>query len=473
MDEQMTQPRILLIEDTLSMQLMYKTILERGGYEVDVAATANEGLRHFSAVRHEVVVLDLGLPDGDGISVMKNILGLSEVTKVVVVTTNGTLTNAVDAMREGAFDFLVKPMSDTRLLASVSNACRQIVLESSVSQGKGPNSNSPAPDLRPLMGSSMAMTELRRRILSIAPTETVVFITGESGTGKTVAAKNIHFESNRSASTFISFDVRSMDEHEQYRELLGDVHEKGLIEKANDGTLFIDDVCLLEKRTQGGLLHFMQTATLPNKKEMKPLNVRIICATKLDPLVEVENGRFREDLYYHLNVVPMHLPPLRQRQRDVVEIAQLFAAEFAGKENCPSPIFSASAVDALLNHKFPGNLQQLLSVIRKAYHISDGRIIDLEHLGAEFLVEMEHAGTHHIRQILEGENLFNEGEIKIAAEKMVGLSLAEIEQRVINSTLTKFNGSVVRSAEVLGVAPSTLYRKIEQWKDANNNQPKE
>jgi DNA-binding NtrC family response regulator len=464
----MSDQRVLLIEDTLSMQLVYQTILEKAGNLVDVAATAQEGEALFISNSYGVVVLDLGLPDGDGIDVMRRLIESSDDVKVVVVTANGSLNKAVEAMRVGAFDFLVKPISDTRLLSSVENAFSQKNRQISKKKNRQTSSYDTASQMDEIQGTSSAIAHVRRRIMSIAQSTATVFLTGESGTGKEVCAHVIHRESNRADDVFEIFDCGSFLEADHEQILFGSRDGKitGLLERVNFGTILISDICMLSLSAQAALLRFLQTSSIGDgiTSHRKKLDVRIVCATKFDPVVEVEEKRFREDLFYVLHVVPVHLPPLRQRQRDVLEIAQTILQKIAVEGQKPTSIMSPAVEDALLHHPLPGNLQQLQSVLDKADLLADGRTIELHNLGLEFLASLEDDSLLRFQQAIDGKELSASEEISITIEKLVGLSLSDIEVHVIKATIKKYDGSVVKAAEVLRVAPSTLYRKLEQWK---------
>lgn len=462
----MKQQNVLLIEDTLSMQLVYQTILEKAGNSVDVAATAEEGITLFMQNNYGVVVLDLGLPDGDGIDLMRKLIVRSSDIKVVVVTANGSLNKAVEAMRVGAFDFLVKPINDTRLVSSVENAFSQ----KAKSQNK--NRNSPvryddgSAQMDEIQGTSSAIAQVRRRIMTIAQSTATVFLTGESGTGKEVCAHVIHRESNRADTAFEIFDCASFSSKDHEDVLFGDGVGRGLIDTVDQGTILISDICLLSASAQAALLRFLQTATVGDgvARRAKKLDVRLICATKLDPMAEVAQKRFREDLFYRLYVVPVHLPPLRQRQRDVLEIAQGILQKVAIERQKPTSILSTAVEEALLHHPLPGNIQQLQSVLNKADLLADGRTIELNNLGLEFLSSLEDDSLLRFQQAVVGKEPSAGEEISATIEKLVGLSLTEIETGIVQATIKKYDGSVVRAAEVLRVAPSTLYRKLEQWK---------
>jgi DNA-binding NtrC family response regulator len=465
----MKQQNVLLVEDTLSMQLVYQTILERAGNMVDVAATAAEGIERFTQGNYGVVVLDLGLPDGDGIDLMRQLINHSSDVKVVVVTANGSLNKAVEAMRVGAFDFLVKPINDTRLVSSVENAFSQKSKQSPKGTPTQARYDDAHTQMDEIQGTSSAIAQVRRRIMSIAQSTATVFLTGESGTGKEVCAHVIHRESNRSETVFEIFDCASFSPEEHERILFGGNGVNSLMEVVDNGTILISDICTLSMAAQAALLRFLQTSTVGDtgSQQAKKLDVRIICATKLDPMVAVAQKRFREDLFYRLYVVPVHLPPLRQRQRDVLEIAQSILQKTAIDGQKPTSIMSPAVEDALLHHPLPGNIQQLEAVLSKADLLAEGRTIELNNLGLEFLSSLEDDSLLRFQQAVVGKELSASEEISATIEKLVGLSLSEIETEIVHATIRKYDGSVVRAAEVLRVAPSTLYRKLEQWNKTN------
>ncbi|HSF65289.1 MAG TPA: sigma-54 dependent transcriptional regulator, partial [Paracoccaceae bacterium] len=324
------RPPILLVEDTLSLQMVYRSVLIAAGHTVRVAATAAEGLAQFRAVSPRIVLLDLMLPDRDGLDLMADMLRERPGTRVIVITANGSIGKAVEAMRAGAHDFLVKPFDEQRFLAAIDNAAP-----------RAPAERPPAPG--GFIGSSAPMARVLATIRSVAPSMATVFITGESGTGKELCALAVHQMSARATGPFIALNCGAIPadllESEVFGHMKGSftgaISDKpGAAAAADGGTLFLDEVCEMLPALQTKLLRFLQTSTVQPVGATRPrkVNVRIVCATNRDPMEAVRRGQFREDLYYRLFVVPIHMPPLRDRDGDAVEIAEAALAHFAAEE---------------------------------------------------------------------------------------------------------------------------------------------
>ncbi|MFM2354780.1 MAG: hypothetical protein RLZZ528_516, partial [Pseudomonadota bacterium] len=297
----MTQ--LLLIEDTPSLQLVYESMLRGAGHVVRSEANAADGLRAFRDLEPEVVLLDLMLPDRDGLDLMREMLSIRPETTVVVITANGSINKAVNAMRAGAHEFLVKPFDEQRFLGAVGNALAS-------SRGKAPPASAPRVQvpaaLGDMIGSSAPMLEVYAKIRSVARSMATVFITGESGTGKELCAQAVHDLSPRASAPFVPLNCGAIPsellESEVFGHLKGSftgaiADKKGAAAAADGGTLFLDEICELDLNLQTKLLRFLQTSTIQPVGATKPrkVNVRIICATNRDPLEAVREGRFRED----------------------------------------------------------------------------------------------------------------------------------------------------------------------------------
>lgn len=459
------QPPLLLIEDTPSLQMVYESVLRGAGHEVSSAGTAEEGLRLFRQLRPHVVLLDLMLPDRAGLDLMRDMLDIQPETHVIVVTANGSINRAVEAMRGGAYEFLLKPFNEQRFLNAVENA---------LADGARLRGERPAPiDNGPLsafVGASEGMENVYGRIRSVSRSMATVFITGESGTGKEICAQAVHDASLRAQGPFVPLNCGAIPsdllESEVFGHLKGSftgaiADKPGAAAVANDGTLFLDEICEMDLNLQTKLLRFLQTSMIQPVGAPKPhkVNVRIICATNRDPLEEVRRGRFREDLYYRLHVVPIHLPPLRERGSDVVEIAEVALARFAGEEGRHFTHLSDDVKALFQRLPWPGNVRQLLNVLRHGVVLNDGPVLTLDMLPIEL---------HHERERL----CLEEGVLprddpaqnpRVTLDGLMGKTLAEIEQMVIEETIARHGGSVPKAARVLDVSPSTLYRKRETW----------
>lgn len=451
---------LLLIEDTPSLQMVYEAILQKAGYQVALAGTAAEGLSQFEAVHPSVILLDLMLPDRDGLDLMKDLLAGNPASRVIVITANGSINRAVEAMRGGAFEFLVKPFDEGRLISVIENALLQSgdrgVVETVDHKATG--------RYQGFIGSSPQMLDIYSKIDSISRSMATVFISGESGTGKEVCAQAVHRASSRANGPFVPLNCGAIPfellESEVFGHIKGSftgaIADKiGAAGAADGGTLFLDEICELDMSLQTKLLRFLQTSTIQpvGAVTAHKINVRIICATNRDPFEEVRKGRFREDLYYRLHVVPIHLPPLRERGNDVVEIAEEILRKFSKEEGRNFKGLHADVQALFRSLLWPGNVRQVLNVLRNVVVLHDGEQITKSMLPLEILHKEGNpiASLPNVKAGLRVTNVEWRG------------TLAEIERQVIEDCISRHGGSVPQAARELDVSPSTIYRKLDRW----------
>ena len=466
----MTQAKpVLLIEDTPSLLMLYETVLKRAGHAVHGTATAKDGLEALERLKPDVVVLDLMLPDRDGLDLIEDLLARDEAPNVVVITAYGSISKAVSAMRAGAHEFLVKPFDETRFLSAVTNALKARAPGAVQRRRKAGTATASAGRLT---GRSPTMQEVYTRIRSIAPSMATAFITGESGTGKELCAQAIHDLSGRAAGPFIALNCGAIPHDLMESEVFGHLKgaftgaiadKKGAALEADGGTLFLDEICEMDMGLQTKLLRFLQTSSVQPVGAPRPRNVdvRIICATNRDPMEAVQSGRFREDLYYRLHVVPIHMPPLRARGDDVIEIAEQELARLAQEENRAFKGLTPEVTELIRNHPWPGNVRQLLNVLRNVVVLHDGEAVT-----AEMLPRDLHAGATQPAHKGNGATApddRSDAAVPEATDDLIGQPLAEIERIVIERTIARYGGSIPKAARVLDVAPSTLYRKRDAW----------
>ncbi len=456
----MTGRPLLLVEDTPSLQLVYESVLRSAGHSVQSADDAASGLAAFKALQPPVVLLDLMLPDRDGLDLMREFLAIKPDTHVIVITANGSINKAVAAMRAGAHEFLVKPFDEQRFLNAIDNALAGTAVN-------GDAANPPRQPAAPgeFIGTSEPMRQVYAKIASVARSMATVFITGESGTGKELCAQAVHDMSSRAQGPFVPLNCGAIPSELLESEVFGHVKgsftgaisdKPGAAAAADGGTLFLDEICELDLNLQTKLLRFLQTSTIQpvGATRARKVNVRIVCATNRDPLQEVRRGRFREDLYYRLHVVPIHMPPLRDRGDDVVAIAEAALARYAREEGRQFRDLDPDVQSLFRSLDWPGNVRQLLNVMRHVVVLNDGPVVTRAMLPFELHHELEHAtGTAAAKQSPQ-----------VPLEGLVGRTLAEIERLVIEETIARHGGSVPKAARVLDVSPSTLYRKIDGWK---------
>jgi DNA-binding NtrC family response regulator len=461
---------LLLVEDTQSLQVLYRSVLVRAGHEVASATTASDALRLFAQSEINIVLLDLVLPDRDGLSLMKDMLDLRPDTAVIVMTAHGSVGRAVEAMRAGAHEFLVKPFDEARLLSAVANVPGSPIASAPRRAARAQTASADAPDSLTgsgFIGSSEVMERLHQKISSVARSMATVFITGESGTGKELCALAVHAASPRAAGPFIALNCGAIPQDLLESEVFGHMKgsftgaisdKPGAAAAADGGTLFLDEICEMAPALQTKLLRFLQTSTVVPVGATRPrkVNVRIICATNRDPLDAVRRGEFREDLYYRLFVVPLHMPPLRDRGEDVLEIAETALARFAREEGKPFDGLDGPVKALFRALPWPGNVRQVLNVIRNIVVLNDGGLVTLEMLPDTLDRQIDVGAPTAIPPL--------PAPAALSLDDLIGRPLAEIERAVIEATLARHGGSVPRAARVLELSPSTLYRKIEGWK---------
>lgn len=455
---------LLLVEDTPSLQMVYESVLKNAGYQVVSVGNAADGLTQFQSVNPPIILLDLMLPDRDGLELMEDCLKLQPDARFIVITANGSINRAVQAMRAGAYEFLVKPFNEQRFLYAVDNARDDYL------KNRRPGTDRQQP-IAGFIGSSAPMQQIYDKIRSVSHSLATVFISGESGTGKELCAQAVHNHSNRAQGPFVPLNCGAIApgllESEVFGHLKGSFagaisDKQGAAAMADGGTLFLDEICEMDLNLQTKLLRFLQTSTIQPVGSNKPVkvNVRIICATNRDPLEEVRRGRFREDLYYRLHVVPIHLPPLRDRGDDVLEIAEASLTQYAREEGRDFVGLAPDVKELFRRLAWPGNVRQVMNVLRNVVVLNQGPVVTKSMLPIDLHHEFQAAtGT------APGAAPADDGVPHVALDGLIGKTLAEVERIVIEETIARHGGSVPKAARVLDVSPSTLYRKREAWQD--------
>ena len=458
-----TAPKVLVVEDTGTIAMVYNAWLAKAGYDPKVVGTGEEALKELRSGEYRLALLDLQLPDIGGMDVLKAVQTEGLALTIIVVTASGSISTAISAMREGAYDFIVKPTAEERLITTVRNALERDTLRVTVKRireeiGGGSRHG--------FVGSSLPMLSVYRTIDSVARSNASVFITGESGTGKEVCAQAIHNASARARAPFIALNCAAIPKDLIESEVFGHVKgaftgatsdRSGAALAANGGTLFLDEICEMDIALQGKLLRFIQTGQVQKvgSDRLEKVDVRIICATNRDPWAEVEAGRFREDLFFRLHVVPIHLPPLRDREGDVVEIATALLAAISAEEGKAFIGFTEDAENALLMHSWTGNVRELQNVVRNAVVLNEG-----EKITADMLSFMSGGTERVLGRMLAMRGLGNsEGMLAVSLES----PLEGTERQIIEAAIAYHDNSIPKAAEALGLSPSTIYRKREGW----------
>ena len=467
---------VLLVEDSPSLARVYLEYLRDEPFEVVHADTGKDALRVLREKAPPVVLLDLKLPDMDGMEILRYVQDNRLSTAVVVITAHGSINVAVDAMRGGAFDFLVKPFNAERLVFTLRNALERQRLTRIVETYE---EDIVRRQYGGFIGSSLAMQAVYRIIDGAASSRATVFITGESGTGKEICAEAVHERSPRKNAPFVAINCAAIPKDLIESEIFGHVKgaftgaledREGAAARADGGTLFLDEICDMDINLQSKLLRFIQTGSFlkVGGGKTEKVDVRFICATNRDPLKAVEAGEFREDLYYRLHVIPIYMPPLRERGKDVLEIARAFLAAYASEEGRRFRTFTAEAEAKLLAYDWPGNVRQLQNIVRNVVVLNDGEVV-----GGEMLPPpLRSDGVAASPGLPEpGRDVGGEGGEPAAsglddtpqAPLATVRPLWQIERDTIEAAIRHCGGNIPRAAALLEVSPSTIYRKRQAW----------
>ncbi len=466
----MNQPNILIVEDSRALAGLFVQFLRPGGWPVTTVETGGAALEAVARQPPHVMVLDLGLPDIDGMEVLRRVNDLKIPTKVVVVTARESLQVAVDAMRCGAHDFLAKPISADRLLVTVRNALDSGRLEEIVTTYREQIDRR---GYHGFIGSSLAMQAIYRIIDAAAPSKAPVFITGDSGTGKEICADAIHRQGQRRDRPFVALNCAAIPHDLIESEIFGHVKgaftgatadRQGAAAQAKGGTLFLDEICEMDISLQSKLLRLIQTGSFQKVggTRLEEADVRFIAATNRDPHAEVRAGRFREDLFYRLHVIPICLPPLREREGDALELAEAFLKRHALEEKKSFTGFSAAAREMLASYPWPGNVRQLENAIRNIVVLHDGPEVRPEMLpplpGLKPLPATAAAPPPQPAAAPCAPGL-KEPDLKDNVLRPLWMQ----EREIIERAIALCDGNIPRAAARLDVSPSTIYRKRQSW----------
>lgn len=468
----MSDSTILLVEDQEALARTYQGFLRQEPYRIQHVTSGKDALRALGEMP-DAIILDLKLPDMNGLDILKTTRDRGMTMPVIVVTAHGSMQTAIEAMRAGAEDFLVKPFPAERLKVTLRNALEKRELSTAVQElsttVKKYRDEIDRHNFQGFIGSSLAMQGVYRAIESAAASKATVFFTGESGTGKEVAARAVHDLSGRKGA-FVPLNCGAIPRDLMESEIFGHVkgaftgalaEREGAARQAHGGTFFLDEVCEMDLQLQTKLLRFLQTGqfTKVGGSVLEEVDTRIVCATNRDPQEEVKAGRFREDLYYRLHVIPVHLPPLRERGDDIVEIAEYFFKTFAEQEGRDFGRLSDEAKATLRRHPWPGNVRELQNVVRNIVVMHDARIVEPDMFSA--LVVPLGAPSNSVGEKTPGERPRKVRALDILAEQI--RPLAEVERETIEQALDLCDGDVRKAAVFLEIAPATIYRKLKVW----------
>jgi DNA-binding NtrC family response regulator len=447
-----TQPLILVAEDEDLMRAIVTRLLEESGYRVAGVASAEEALELFAAEDVAVTLTDIRMSGMDGLTLLDRVKDIDPEALVVVMTAFSSVDSAVAALRKGAYDYITKPFVNEDLLQSVKNALRQRELfrENRALRRELDRRYS----FSEIIGTSESLQRVFRLVEKVAATNTNILVYGESGTGKELVARAIHHNSPRADRPFVAINCGALPETLLESELFG--HTKGaftgavqsrsgLFRSAEGGTVFLDEIGEISQALQVRLLRAVQEHEVMPLGSSTParFDARIICATNRDLEREVTEGRFREDLFYRLNVIEVHLPPLRERREDIPLLARHFVKRTAREQGQDEKPVEQSVMTALINYNWPGNVRELQNAIERAFTLS-GERLDLDSLPPRV---RDAAGSHPA--VLDPDGLRP--------------TLDEVERRYILDTLVSVNHDKARAANILGIDLSTLYRKLKRY----------
>jgi DNA-binding NtrC family response regulator len=444
-------PSILVVDDEVNVIESFKRILE-DDYRVLTATNGEEALEKVEKENLDIVLLDIKMPGMDGIEVLRRIKKMSENVDVIMVTAVKTMRTAIEAMKLGAYDYITKPFDVDEVIVSIKRALERRCLTREVSYLRSEVAKPVKFDN--IIGASEKMRQVYEIVSEMTKNDATVLIYGESGTGKELIARAIHFNGLRKDNPFITVDCASIPENLLESELFG--HEKGAFtdatsqklgrfELANHGTLFLDEIGNLKLDMQGKILRTLEEREIQRVGGVKTIKIdgRIISATNIDLKKAIKEGKFREDLYYRLNVVPIELPPLRERKEDIPLLVRYFLMIFSREFGKRIKDISPEAIEFLVNYRWPGNVRELRNVIERLVALTKEEVISHKRLPLDILLTVD------------------TGEANIGEEGMLKEAREQFERQFILGVLEKVNWNQTEAARILGVHRNTLMLKIQ------------
>ena len=465
------QMSLLVVEDSPTLVVAYEEYLRDEACDATYVDTGADALAHIQKKAPDAILLDLGLPDMNGMEILKYISERQLPSSVVVVTAQGSIDVAVEAMRHQAFDFVEKPFDGRRLLVTLRNALRHKRQDDIIKNYKQKLERKQYYDF---IGASPPMHAVYQLIESAASSKATVFITGESGTGKEICAEAIHKQSPRRKKPFIAINCAAIPKELMESEIFGHVKgaftgavtdRPGAALQANGGTLFLDEIGEMNFDLQSKLLRFVQTGTVQKVggSRLEKVDVRFVCATNHDPLIDVQEGKFREDLYYRLYVIPISLPPLRERGDDILSIAKHFLIKYSNEENKSFNNFAPETETILRGYNWPGNVRQLQNVIRNIVVLNEGKQVTPLMLPAP----LNTPNSDPSSVITPSQAMQVAFPSKTAATSRLEAirPLWQVEKETIEQAIELCDNNIPKAAALLDVSPSTVYRKRQNWED--------
>src|SRR5438477_6347884 len=458
----MAQEKVLIVEDEENERSGLAELISAWGYRTETAKDGAEGLERFTAWAPGIVITDLKMPRMSGMELLERIASQPHPAAVVLLTAQGSIDLAVDAMKTGAYDFIQKPVDPARLKTILNNASRQRGTERELEITRRKLRDTGM--LGSLVGSSGKMQEIFRLVEMVAPSTASVLITGESGTGKELVARTIHELSPRKGKPFVGINCAAIPETLIESEIFG--HEKGAFtgalerrtgcfELAEGGTLLLDEIGEMPIATQAKLLRVLEDRKLRRlgSKVETNVDVRVLAATNKVPEEAVAKGELRNDLYYRLDVFNIHMPPLREHREDVPDLVHSLLREMSAKHARRAATVSEAVLNAFKNYSWPGNVRELRNTLERAVIVCEGAVIETKHLPPGF-------GQTPVRTSVDDADSIRVG---------VGTTVGEAERLLILKTLESTNNNKTRAAEILGISLKTLHNKLKEYGSSSSD----
>jgi two-component system nitrogen regulation response regulator NtrX len=446
--------RILIVDDEAEIRRSLRMILEYEGYDVLEASSGPEGVSLAEREAPELVFLDIKMPGMDGLEALQRMRAAAETLPVVIISGHGTVSTAVEATKAGAFDFIEKPLASERVLVTIRNA-----LDHTRLRDENRSLKRAAEVRHQMVGESPALRQIWDAIKRASPTNATVLLLGESGVGKELVARSIHRNSLRSRERFVQVNCAAIPEELIESELFG--HEKGSFtgatekqigkfEQADRGTIFLDEVGDMSAKTQAKVLRVLQEGEVERLGSARTIkvDVRVIAATNKDLELEIEKGTFREDLYFRLTVIPIRVPPLRDRREDIPALVRHFVDLFSRENNRRPPRFTPAALDFIQQARWKGNVRELKNTVERLIIMTPGDVVDVDDLRDVVRLETKSAGPD------------NEKDRAAATLREFKESA---ERAFLVGKLRENSWNISKTAEVIGTPRSNLYKKLEQY----------
>jgi DNA-binding NtrC family response regulator len=450
--------KVLVVEDDEVLRRLLIDVLSDQNYHVEAAETGEDGLREMERDVFDVILLDINLPGMDGMDVLRLAPARQPDAQIVMMTAFGTVDTAVEAMKQGAFDYINKPFSTDELLLTINRALEEQDLRREVARLRQ-KARGVGGDIQ-IVGKSAAIQRVIDLIARVAPSRATVLITGDTGTGKELVARAIHAASNRASKPFMPINCAAIPENLLESELFGHMkgaftgaiqNKKGLFEEASGGSVFLDEISTMTMSLQPKLLRVLQEYVIMRVggRQPIPVNIRLIAATNLDLKKRVASGQYREDLYYRLNVFPIEVPALRDRKDDIPLLSNFFLQKYTELYTIDAPKLPARTLDRMMSHDWPGNVRELENFIERAVvlHASGG--------GGTVGFELPSDATE---DEAEGASILDEAQRK-------RWTFEDLEREYIFRVLESVRWKKTEAAEILGIDRRTLYRKLKRYEN--------